>query len=295
MMANKLEGELLEDVSLAPYSTWKTGGKAKRLFKPANKQDLANFIKTLDTQEPIRFLGLGSNILVRDGGYDGTVIMMQGALKQLEQIDERHLYAEAGVSCGQLARFSARSGLRKLEFLAGVPGTVGGALAMNAGCHGGETWDQVVSVEVLTRAGDIIQRTPEEFQIKYRSVQSSRAEEWFLSATFIAEPGTKQDAMAEIKELLDYRNSTQPTNMPSCGSVFRNPPGDHAARLIESCGLKGQKIGGAMVSPKHANFIVNDGAATAAQLEKLLELVRSTVQEQTGVSLIHEVHIFGNP
>jgi UDP-N-acetylmuramate dehydrogenase len=231
-------------------------------------------------------------LLVRDGGFPGTVIILQGGLRRLEQTDEAHIFAEAGVSCGQLARLSARLGLRRLEFMAGIPGTVGGALAMNAGCHGNETWNQVHSVRVMTRDGRLMDREKSEYQVSYRHVEGP-ANEWFVGAYFFGTLGLKEEAMLEIHELLERRHQTQPTNQPSCGSVFRNPPGQYAAQLIESCALKGFSIGGAMVSPKHANFIVNTGTATAADIEQLIAYVKKTVLEKKSVSLIEEVQIIG--
>lgn len=287
-----LFGKLLENVSLADYTSWRVGGPVGRLYIPAGIDDLANFVKNLPADEPLIWLGLGSNTLVRDGGVTGSVIVTQGGLGNLTALDATTVRAEAGVACPTLARFCARQGLEGAEFWAGIPGTVGGALAMNAGCHGGQTWDSVVAVETLDHQGNRHIRSPAEFKIAYRHVVGA-PNEWFVAGHFQLQPGTKEKALERIRELLAYRAATQPTNEPSCGSVFRNPPNDHAARLIEMCGLKGTRIGNASVSMKHANFIVNEGSATAANIETLIALVANEVARVHGVSLIREVHIIG--
>lgn len=288
-----LRGKLLKNIPLAEYTSWRVGGPADQLYLPADLEDLANFLKTRSIQENIIFLGLGSNTLVRDSGVRATVIITQGCLHNLTQLDEFTLRAEAGVACPALARFSARLDLEGIEFLAGIPGTVGGALAMNAGCHGGETWDYVMAVETIDRLGEKHLRHPYEYQIAYRNVKSTREGEWFVAGHFKLKSGVKEQALEKIRALLAYRTATQPTSEPSCGSVFRNPPGDYAARLIEACGLKGKKIGGASVSTKHANFIVNDGNANAADIEQLIDFVANTVKSQHGIDLVREVHVLG--
>ncbi|HFE32402.1 MAG TPA: UDP-N-acetylmuramate dehydrogenase, partial [Gammaproteobacteria bacterium] len=200
--------------------------------------------------------------------------------------------AEAGVSCAKVARFAARHGLTGAEFLAGIPGTLGGALAMNAGAFGGETWSIVRAVETLDRHGQRHRRTPDEYEIGYRHVRGPVGE-WFVAAELQLCPGDTEAGQARIKELLARRGATQPTKQANAGSVFRNPEGDYAARLIEACGLKGVCEGAACVSEKHANFIVNTGGATAAQMEALIQRVADTVERQQGVRLVREVHIVG--
>lgn len=287
-----IRGQLLRNVSLADYTSWHVGGFADQLYLPADRADLINFLKSLTADEPITWLGLGSNVLVRDNGLRGTVIVTQGCLTEIKQLDENILSVEAGVACPAFARFSARLGLEGVEFLAGIPGTMGGALAMNAGCHGGETWDCVSAVETIDRAGKIYVRYPGEYKIAYRYVKQLNGEA-FIAGHFKLKSGSKENALEKIRELLAYRTKTQPTNEPSCGSVFRNPPNDYAARLIEACGLKGKKIGDAMVSTKHANFIMNEGAATAADIETLIDFVAAEVKRVHGVELIREVHVLG--
>jgi UDP-N-acetylmuramate dehydrogenase len=270
------------------------GGPARRLYRPASAADLAECLRRLDPAEPLLWLGLGSNLLVDDAGFAGTVIQTQGCLTALDAVGDAGVRAEAGVACAKVARYAARRGLVGAEFLAGIPGTMGGALAMNAGAWGGETWPHVALVRTIDRRGTVRERTPQDFRIGYREVEGPKGE-WFLEAELALTPGDAEAATVRIRDLLDRRAATQPTGLPSCGSVFRNPPGDHAARLIEAAGLKGCTIGGAQVSAKHANFIINTGAASAADIARLIERVRARVAESSGVWLATEVkHVGGN-
>jgi len=286
------QGELLENELMARHTTWRVGGPADRYYRPVDINDLALFLADLPAEEPLFWLGLGSNLLVRDAGIRGTVISTSGLLNDISQLDETTVRAEAGVSCAKVARFAARLDLVGAEFLAGIPGTMGGALAMNAGAFGGETWNIVTQVETLARDGKHHVRTPSEYAVSYRHVEGPQ-DEWFVAASMALEHGDGKQAQANIKELLAKRGASQPTSQPSCGSVFRNPDGDHAARLIEACGLKGKCIGGACVSDKHANFIINTGDATASDIENLINTVADTVSQQTGITLQREVHIVG--
>lgn len=287
-----LRGQLLLDEPLADYTSWHVGGIAKSLYKPADIADLAIFLSMLPDDEPLTWLGLGSNVLIRDGGIKGTVIITLGKLKEMSLSPENIIRVEAGVTCAKLAKFCAKEQFSQGAFFAGIPGTVGGALAMNAGAFGGETWEYVVAVETIDRKGCIRKRLPEDFQIGYREVNYLE-EEWFVAGYFCFPRGNTEQTQAAIKGLLRKRNETQPIGAFSCGSVFRNPPKDYAARLIEACGLKGKKIGGACVSTKHANFIINSEKATAADIEQLIQLVQDVVKEQTGVVLIRECHFIG--
>jgi UDP-N-acetylmuramate dehydrogenase len=287
-----LHGVLKRHEPLSKHTSWRVGGPADRFYEPAGVEDLSAFLKTLTENEPLFWVGLGSNLLVRDGGVRGTVIMLSGKLNGLERIDANTLRAEAGVASAKLARFSVQQGLRGAEFLAGVPGTVGGALAMNAGAFGGETWNVVTAVETMDHAGHIRTRLPSDYQIGYRSVQGP-AGEWFVAGHFGLTPGNEAEGQALIKSLLAKRGATQPTQWPNAGSVFRNPPGDYSARLIERTGLKGFCIGGACVSELHANFIINTGSATAADIETLIEAVRDKVYAAQGVRLETEVRVIG--
>lgn len=291
-----LRGALTRHASLARYTSWRAGGTADTLYRPADRDDLATFVRQLPAGEPLLVLGLGSNTLVRDGGLRGTVVVMHNPGAALAVTDGM-LYADAGVASPKLARFAALHDCAEAEFLAGIPGTIGGALAMNAGCYGGETWRHVARVEVLGRDGRFAVRTPADYRIGYRSVlraDGSAPDGIFTAAWFRFPEGEALAARVRIKELLAKRIATQPLSLPNAGSVFRNPPGDHAARLVESCGLKGFAIGGAQVSGKHANFIVNpQGRARAADIEALIAHVRETVRARTGVELEPEVRIVG--
>ena len=292
MTATVATGNLLYDASLARYTSWRVGGAAERLYIPASLDDLQQFLTGLPAAEPLHFIGLGSNLLVRDGGVKGTVILMHGALTGL-QGDKAFVYAEAGVTCAKLAKFAARHHWHGAEFMAGIPGTVGGALAMNAGCHGSETWEIVDRVLTIDRAGKLHERNRQAFATAYRHVEMPVAGEWFVAAWFKLAAGNAAEAEVKIKQLLARRLATQPLNLPNAGSVFRNPLGDHAARLIEASGLKGYSIGGAQVSEKHANFIVNQGDATARDIEALILHVRAVVKQQQGVDLQPEVRVIG--
>jgi UDP-N-acetylmuramate dehydrogenase len=291
-LAAPLRGETRYGEPLADYTSWRVGGRADRLYLPADSEDLLNFLRRLPPDEPLFWLGLGSNLLVRDGGIRGTVVATRNRLKRMRRIDEVRIFAEAGVPCALVARFCAEQGLSGAEFLAGIPGTLGGALAMNAGAFGGETWPLVEKTLATDRHGYPRERRRDEYAAGYRSVRGP-ADEWFLGAWLKLAPGGGETSRERIRELLARRAATQPTNQPSCGSVFRNPPGDHAARLIEACGLKGERIGGACVSEKHANFIVNLGDARARDIEALIERVRERVMQRQGVELIPEARIVG--
>lgn len=291
---HRWRGELSFDEAMMRHSSWRTGGSCRRFYKPADLDDLCVFLQDMDADEPLLWLGLGSNLLVRDGGFPGTVIFTYGALTGVEWINEETLRAGAGVSCAKVARVTAQRGLTGVEFLAGIPGTLGGALAMNAGAFGGETWMHIANVETVDRSGQLHKRQPSEYRIGYRSVTGVE-DEWFVAASLILEHGNAEAAQNRIRELLAERGAKQPTQQFSCGSVFRNPHGDYAARLIEATGLKGLCVGGAQVSEKHANFIVNTGTATAADIESLIERVRERVELVHGVWLETEVRIVGEP
>ena len=286
-----IRGEIRYDEAMANHTSWRAGGMADRYCVPVDVDDLSLLLRSLPDDENLLWMGLGSNTLIRDGGFRGTVIATQGVMSQLERRENNRVYVGAGVAGAKLARFCARENLIGAEFFAGIPGLVGGALAMNAGAFGGETWRQVVSVETIDRHGVIHRRMPEDYRIAYRSVEGPK-DEWFISALLKFEADVSESI--NIKQLLAKRAESQPTGTANCGSVFRNPENDYAARLIEQCGLKGKRIGGAVVSEKHANFIINDQQATAADIETLIELIQNTVQEQTGIALQTEVKIIGD-
>ncbi len=295
-MSKPLRGLLREHEPTASHVSWRAGGPVARAYFPADLDDLADFLAATRFDEPILMIGKGSNLLVRDHGFDGTAIFTDAALKTLRIEPDGTLYAEAGVSSPKVASFAAANGLVGAEFLAGVPGTVGGALAMNAGCHGSETWNHVEKVLMLDRFGRRVERTPGDFTIGYRRVGLAEAtDEVFAAAWLRFTPGDGSEARERMRELLDKRMATQPLQQPNAGSVFRNPPGDHAARLIEAAGLKGETCGGARVSEKHANFIVNpEGKATASEIEELIGRIQARVREKFGVALVREVRIVGD-
>ncbi|MCC6609851.1 MAG: UDP-N-acetylmuramate dehydrogenase [Burkholderiales bacterium] len=292
-----LRGRLLRDEPMARHVSWRAGGRADRAYVPAGTDDLARFLATLPAAEPVCFVGLGSNLLVRDGGFRGTVVLMHrthGAIR----LEEGRIFADAGAASPKVARFAANHAFEGAEFFAGIPGTVGGALAMNAGCYGAETWEFVDRVRMIERRGACVERIPQDFDIGYRHVALKRgalgADEWFVGAWFRFRPGDGPRARARIKALLARRVASQPLAQPNAGSVFRNPPDGYAARLIEACGLKGHAIGGARISEKHANFIVNPaGRASAADIEQLIAHARAAVKARFGVDLQPEVRIIG--
>jgi UDP-N-acetylmuramate dehydrogenase len=291
--APEYASRIKRDVSMSKHTSWHAGGPADFFFTPRDAADLVAFIRQLPEGMPILWIGLGSNLLVRDGGVRGAVIATHGALGDLERVSATRIRAGAGVPCARIARQCVKWGLGPAEFFAGIPGTLGGALAMNAGAFGGETWRHVVEVDVLDRQGGRRTRPPADYQVGYRRVVGP-AEEWFMGAEleFERKPSADESAM---RELLEKRRETQPIGEWSCGSVFTNPPGDHAARLIECAGLKGFRIGDASVSDKHANFIINHGAARAADIEGVIEHVRSAVERIYNIVLDTEVRIVGEP
>lgn len=279
-------------VPMASRTTWRVGGTAERLFAPRTLDDLAAFLASPEAVEPLTWVGHGSNLLVRDGGLAGTVICTRRGPKVLEHLDGGTARAEAGVSSARVARFCAEVGLAGAEFLAGIPGAIGGALAMNAGAYGSELADILAGAEVIDRDGSVRYVTPAELEMGYRRVRLPDGE-WFVAAHLALEAGDPEAIRARTRELLSHREATQPVHLANAGSVFRNPPGDFAARLIEAIGLKGTRRGGAEISGHHANFIVNRGQATAADIEALIGLIQEEVREHTGVELEPEVRIVG--
>jgi UDP-N-acetylmuramate dehydrogenase len=274
------------------HTSWHVGGPAEVFFNPQDRADLAAFLRTLAADVPIYWVGLGSNLLVRDGGVEGVVISTHGALDRLERQSETLVYAEAGVACARIAKQCIKWGLGPAEFFAGIPGTVGGALAMNAGAFGGETWQHVKEVRTIDRHGKEHTRAASEYTPTYRHVEMPVPDEWFISATLTFEhkPGVHE---SQVRDLLARRKASQPIGEWSGGSTFTNPPNDHAARLIEVSGLKGFRIGDASVSAKHANFIINHGHASAADIEGLIAHVQEAVERLHGIRLEPEVRIIG--
>lgn len=286
------KGILQIDEPMEKHTSWRVGGKADQFYTPVDVDDLAVFLKNLPEAEPVMFIGLGSNLLVRDGGIRGTIISLKGSLSEITLLENNVIRVGAGISCAKLSRFCHRNNLLGGEFFAGIPGLLGGALAMNAGAFGGDTWSVIESVVTIDMQGNIYIRTPEDYEIAYRSVRGNKGE-WFISADIKLVLGDGEVAAKNVKALLEKRNQTQPTGLPSCGSVFKNPQGDYAARLIEASGMKGFRLGDAIVSEKHANFIINSGRASASDIENLIKLVQKTVEQKQGVKLQSEVKIVG--
>lgn len=298
-----LRGEMRYNEPMSKHVTWRAGGLADRYYIPADLDDFAHFLQQ-SASESIYVIGLGSNLLIREGGFRGTVVALHARLNELQVVESHEsgglIYAGAGVACAKIARFAANHELIGAEFLAGIPGTMGGALAMNAGCYGSETWNIVEKVQIIKRNGQRAVHLPLDYDIGYRSVKLSSGvtgeagSEWFAGGYLRLKHGDSIGSREKIKQLLAQRVRTQPLNLPNAGSVFRNPPGDHAARLIEACHLKGMSVGSAMISPKHANFIVNTGTASAADIEALILMVQARVKKATGIGLIPEVRIIGD-
>jgi len=289
---NSLHGELRINEPMYKHTSWRVGGPADHYYLPRDLEDAANFLAQLPEDMPVYWIGLGSNLLVRDKGVRGAVIATGGLLNDLSLADDMTVYAQAGVSSAKVARFSVEHKLTGAEFLAGIPGTIGGALAMNAGAFGGETWNIVQAVDVICRNGKIVRRMADDFDIGYRKV-TGKDDEWFAAGYFRLTRDQDFDGKQEIKRLLGERGKSQPTQLPNAGSVFKNPEDDYSARLIEQCGLKGTSIGDAVVSELHANFIINRGKATAADIENLINLIQEKVHDKFSIRLEPEVRIIG--
>jgi len=308
-LAADFNGRVRYDEPMSSHTSWHAGGPADVLFAPRDIDDLSAFLRALPADVALFWVGLGSNLLVREGGIRGVVIATPGAFTRIERRSENRIYCEASVPCARIARLCVNWGLTQGEWFGGIPGTLGGALAMNAGAFGGETWRHVLSIESIDRRARRRTRAASEFRASYRHIDwpADAAEEWFLSAEMTFEPlaavtlatdplatdPLTTDPRQRVQSLLQRRRDTQPLGQWSCGSVFKNPPGEHAARLIEAAGLKGYRIGDAQVSEKHANFIINLGHARAQELEQLIHYVQAQVLRVHGVALETEVQIVG--
>jgi UDP-N-acetylmuramate dehydrogenase len=289
---SSIRGEIHQDEPMNKHTSWRIGGVADTYYAPADRDDLIRFLTLLPAGVPVTWVGLGSNLLVRDAGIRGVVIAPQKGLNGMRLQANNCICVEAGVPGNKIARFSVRHQLTGAEFFAGIPGTFGGALAMNAGAFGGVTWDVVESVETIDSEGRLHQRSCDDYQVGYRTVTGPAG--WFVSGKVkLAPAGHDFDAEQSIRDLLSLRAETQPIQTANAGSVFRNPEGRFAAQLIESCGLKGYTVGGAEVSRQHANFIINHGGASADDIERLINDVRDKVRDKTGVELEPEIHIVG--
>lgn len=296
----QLRGRLEQQVAMARHVSWHAGGMASAAYWPADCDDLREFVRRQPADAALLLVGNGSNLLVRDGGFDGTAIFTAGLQKlQIELAPPAHgyrqVYAEAGVAATQLAKFAAANGLTGLEFLAGIPGTVGGCVAQNAGCFGSESWDCIDRVNMLNRRGELIQRSHAEFEVGYRRVEPLiEVGEWFAGAWFDLREADGSAAMRTVHEFIAKRRDSQPLDMPNAGRAFRNPQDNFAARLIQLAGMAGARLGGARVSERHPNFVINGGDASASDIERLIDLVAERVQEKFGVRLQCDVRIVGN-
>ena len=291
-MRDQFNGDLRFNEPMSKHTSLRVGGPAEQFFIPHSVEDLSIFLKTLDSNLPILWLGRGSNLLVRDGGLSGVVVATSKISNVIEKVGKYLVRVGASIPCTKFARQCIRWKLGPSEFFSGIPGTIGGALSMNAGAFGYETWDNVSEVHTINREGEIRIRNPKDFQVSYRNVLGPE-NEWFIEAKMLFDPKFEA-SMEKQKDIINARKNTQPIGLPSCGSVFQNPPGDFAARLIESANLKGYRIGGAEISSKHANFVINVGSATAEDIEKLILFVRKTVLKVHNVMLKKEVRIVGS-
>ncbi|MGH6811925.1 MAG: UDP-N-acetylmuramate dehydrogenase [Methylocella sp.] len=283
----KLRGSLVSHAPMAGFSWFRIGGPAQVLFEPADEIDLAYFLARLDPAIPVLTLGAGSNILVRDGGIEGVVIRLG---KGFQEVTIEGLFLRAGAACldVKLASAAAKAGLAGLSFLRGIPGTIGGALRMNAGAYGAETRDVLVSCRGVDRTGKIVEFSNAEMGFSYRHCGVAD-EVIFTSAVFPGSPGDGQAILSEMAEITKARAETQPVNTRTGGSTFKNPPGHKAWELIDKAGCRGLALGDAQVSKLHCNFLINRGKASAADLENLGELVRARVLETSGVALEWEI------
>tara|TARA_Y100001956_G_scaffold73301_1_gene79383 strand:- start:122 stop:985 length:864 start_codon:yes stop_codon:yes gene_type:complete len=280
----------LRNESLSRHTSWKVGGPADVFFIPDNRQDLSQFLSE-NKGNSVTWLGNGTNVLVRDGGIRGVVISTKKSINKITMAAENSCRVEVGASCMDLALFAEKNEMGPAAFFSGIPGSIGGALTMNAGSFGHETWEFVESVEVIDEVGIIHHLEPKEFKFSYRSVEFPFPL-WFVSC-LMKFPETGTTTKSELKAMRDQRIKTQPLSEDTCGSVFKNPKPDHAGDLIERAGLKGYKIGGCSISTKHANFIVNEGGATSADIEKLIRHVQNVVKTKFDVNLETEVRIIG--
>ncbi|WP_395671715.1 UDP-N-acetylmuramate dehydrogenase [Phenylobacterium sp.] len=289
-----VRGKLLRDEALGPFTWFRVGGPAQALFLPADEDDLVAVLKALDPAVPLTVLGVGSNTLVRDGGVEGLVVRLGKAFAGVEARDGGRIYAGAAVLDAVLAREAAKAGIAGLEFYRGVPGSIGGALVMNAGCYGSETKDVLVEAYALTRRGERITLSNAELEYSYRKSARAAAEPLiFTGGLFEGRPDAPDAITARMDEITARREKTQPIREKTGGSTFKNPPGHSSWKLVDEAGWRGKPFGGAMFSPLHANFLINTGEATAADLEGLGEAVRADVKAKFGVELDWEIKRIG--
>lgn len=289
-----LRGRLTANASLADITWFRVGGPAQVLFRPADEADLAYFLQNLPQDTPVRVIGLGSNLLVRDGGIRGVVIRMARGFTNVTAEDGHRLRTGTAVPDVQVARAAADAGIDGLAFYRGIPGSIGGALRMNAGAHGTETKDVLIEARAVDPGGNIHVLSNADMGFRYR--HCSVPANWiFTEALFAGRPGESAEILKEMEAVASYREEHQPTRERTGGSTFKNPPGNSAWQLVDAAGCRGLRIGGAMVSEKHCNFLINDNDATAEDIEMLGETVRARVKAESGVELQWEIIRIGEP
>lgn len=289
-----VRGKLLIDEPLAPFTWFRVGGPADVVFLPADEQDLSDFLKGLDLSVPVMAIGVGSNLLVRDAGVDGVIIRLGKGFNTVEPLGDNRIKAGSAVPDAILARKAAEAGIAGLEFYVGVPGTIGGAVIMNAGCYGSETVNVVKSVRVMDRGGVVRELSVEDLHYTYRHSALQDGETVIvLDAVFEGTADEPEAIKARMAEITARRETTQPIREKTGGSTFKNPPGHSSWKLVDEAGWRGKPFGGAMFSPLHSNFLINTGEATAADLEGLGEAVRADVKAKTGVQLDWEIKRIG--
>jgi len=290
-----VRGKLEFDAALAPYTWFRVGGPAELLFVPEDAEDLADFLRGLDPSVPVTPIGVGSNLLIRDGGVEGVVIRLGRGFSKVEARGDSRIFAGAGVPDAILAREAAKAGIAGLEFYRGVPGSVGGACVMNAGCYGAETTQVLVEAYAVTRAGEAITLSHEAMGFSYRKSAAAAQGVIFTGALFQGTPDEPAAIEARMAEITARREAAQPIREKTGGSTFKNPPGDSSWRLVDAAGWRAKPFGAAQFSDKHANFLINMGHATAADLEGLGEAVRADVKAKFGVELEWEIKRIGRP
>jgi len=287
----EIRGKFRENVSLKDYNTWKIGGFAQYLYEPYDLEDLKSFLN-ITKKEKITFIGNGSNVLIRDKGVEGYVVCLKDSLNKYYKNNKKQYTFEAGLSCMKIAQITAKNNLTGLEFLCGIPGSLGGALRMNAGCNNGSIWENVLNVTIINKEGALIKKYKKDFDISYRNVNLENGN-FFISAKFDLVENGLNNSEDIIKKFLKDRRANQPTGLPSCGSVFKNPKDNYAASLIESLGLKSHRIGGAYISEKHANFIITEKNSKSDDVEDLISHIQKKVFEKMNILLETEVKFIG--
>lgn len=293
---SRLGGEEVQfDCPMAQYTTFRVGGLAEALYETNDQEDLRQMVAYLNKEDiPYLVVGRGSNLLIKDEGLEGLAILLRGSLASVKQEnkDDLTVFSGAGLHLAELLTYCRSSGLGGLEFLAGIPGTVGGAISMNAGAFGKEIGERVKEIHVVNPRGDVVVTKRSRLRFSYRALQIEKGSV-IIGTCLIVNKNTEEIVAKLIAGYMKQRKETQPLEYPSAGSVFKNPPNDFAGRLIEQVGLKGTKIGGAIISEKHANYIINTGGAKAKDILKLMSIAQDKVRKETGIRLEPEIQVVG--